>query len=94
MCGNTASGLPDSARSVTYADQTITFINNCNFQVAIYWINYSGALHHSGQLWPGGSTGFSTWVGHAWLAADGSGDVATINGMCWWTGDVTIGNIC
>lgn len=70
------SQAPKSMNSDTETD--IQFINRSSGPIKVYWLNYNGDRTLYGNLKPGESQQFATYLAHPWLAADSSGSCIAI----------------
>lgn len=57
---------------------SITFSNQTNQTLKIYWLDYTGARKPYGEVAPGATTTQATFVGHYWMLADATDKCARI----------------
>jgi hypothetical protein len=55
------------------AATTITFFNRSSAPVSLFWLNFDGQREHYGNLTPGQSARFDTYVTHPWVVEHESG---------------------
>lgn len=68
------SPLAEPARSTNGGrDTSITFVNNTNESVKMFWVDTEGNRHPYDRLAPGGTASQHTFAGHVWVAVGHDG---------------------
>ncbi len=68
------SPLAEPARSTNGGrDTSITFVNNTNESVKMFWVDTEGNRHPYDRLAPGGTAAQHTFAGHVWVAVGHDG---------------------
>ena len=82
QAGSALAGLPADLRSRasrrTGPETEITFDNQLDREVELFWLDDQGARQSYGKLAPHNRKTQHTFSGHVWLVADGSGETVAV----------------